>query len=112
MPYYLFNKVAGLKPQAYNFIKKEALVQVFSSEFCKIFKNTFFTEHIWATASAHVMYLLLSLILESMSMIIILICCKYMTIIFSNSVSDLLFAQIVSYCIGKKYLKKYLIRQC
>ena len=84
---------------------------MFSSEFCKIFKNTFFTEHIWATASAHVMNLLLSLILESVSMIIILICCKYMTIIFSKSVSDLLFVQIVSYCIGKKHLKKYLFKR-
>ena len=36
-----FNKVAGLRPEA----------QVFSCEFCKIFKNTFFTEHIWTTAS-------------------------------------------------------------
>ena len=37
--------------QACNFIKKETLTQVFSCEFCKISKNTFFTEHIWATAS-------------------------------------------------------------
>ena len=37
----LFNKVAGLRPQACNFIKKEALAQVFSSEFCEISKNTF-----------------------------------------------------------------------
>ena len=28
-------------PKAYNFIKKETLVQVFSCEFCKISKNTF-----------------------------------------------------------------------
>ena len=27
------------------FIKKETLAQVFSYEFCEIFKNTFFTEH-------------------------------------------------------------------
>ena len=27
--------------QVCNFIKKETLAQVFSSEFCKIFKNTF-----------------------------------------------------------------------
>ena len=36
------NKVADLRPQACNFIKKEALTQVFSCEFCKIFKNTYF----------------------------------------------------------------------
>ena len=29
-----------------NFIKKEALVQVFPDEFCEIFMNTFFIEHI------------------------------------------------------------------
>ena len=28
-----------------NFIKKEALAQVFSNEFCEIFKNPFFIEH-------------------------------------------------------------------
>ena len=35
---------------AYNFIKKEALAHVFSCEFCEIFQNTFFTEHLWTTA--------------------------------------------------------------
>ena len=34
-------------PQACNFIKKEALAQMFSCEFCEISKCTFFTEHIW-----------------------------------------------------------------
>ena len=29
-----------------NFIKKETLAQVFSCEFCEIFKNTFFIEHL------------------------------------------------------------------
>ena len=36
-----FNKVVGLRPEACNFIKKEALAQVFSCEFCQISKNTF-----------------------------------------------------------------------
>ena len=36
-----FNKVAGLC-----FIKTEALAQVFSSEFCKISKNTFSYKHL------------------------------------------------------------------
>ena len=40
-----FNKVAG------NFIKKEALAHVFSSEFCEISKNIFLTKHLWRTAS-------------------------------------------------------------
>ena len=38
-----FNKAAGL---ACNFIKKESLAQVFSCEFCEIFKNIFFTEQL------------------------------------------------------------------
>ena len=39
-------KKAGYKPQACNFIKKETLTKVFSCEFCKIFKNIIFTEHL------------------------------------------------------------------
>ena len=35
-------------------IKKEALTQMFSCEFCEISKNTFFTEHLWVTASRQV----------------------------------------------------------
>ena len=34
------------RPKACNFIKKEALAQVFSCEFCEIFKNTFFYKHL------------------------------------------------------------------
>ena len=41
-----FNKVAGP-----NFIKKESLTQVFSSEFGEIFNNSFFTEHLRMVAS-------------------------------------------------------------
>ena len=40
------------RPEAWNFIKKEALVQVFSCEFCEISKTTIFTEHLWTTASS------------------------------------------------------------
>ena len=39
------------RPQACNFINQETLAQVFSCEFCKIFKNTFFTEYPQTTAS-------------------------------------------------------------
>ena len=38
-----------LHAEAYNFIEKETLVQVFSCEFCEISKNAFFTEHLCAT---------------------------------------------------------------
>ena len=34
-------------------IEKETLAQVFSCDFCEIFKNIFFTEHLRATASAY-----------------------------------------------------------
>ena len=39
--------------RVYNFIIKEALAQVFSSDLCEISKNTFFTEHPWTTASVY-----------------------------------------------------------
>ena len=42
------NKVAGATG---NFIKKETLAQMFSCEFCEIFKNICFTENLWTTAS-------------------------------------------------------------
>ena len=37
--------------QACNFIEKETLAQVFSSEFCEISNNIFLTEHFWADTS-------------------------------------------------------------
>ena len=40
-----------LQAEAGNFVKKETLTQVFSYEFCEVFRNTFFTEHLWTTAS-------------------------------------------------------------
>ena len=39
------------QPQACNFINNETLAQVFSGEFCEVFKNTDFTEHPWTTSS-------------------------------------------------------------
>ena len=35
-------------------LKKETLARVFFCEFCEICKNTFFTEHLRATASVHI----------------------------------------------------------
>ena len=55
--------------KACNFIKKETLAEVFSCEFCEISKNTFFTEHLWTTASGitcvtvYVQYFFLILVL-------------------------------------------------
>ena len=42
-----FNKVAGLGPEI---LLKKTLAQVFYCEFCKSFKNNFFTEHLRSTA--------------------------------------------------------------
>ena len=41
---------------ACNFIQRQALAQVLSCKFCQIFKNTFFTEHLWTTASMTLKY--------------------------------------------------------
>ena len=43
---YLCQKLKKLRSEAFNFIKKESLTQVLSCEFCRISKNTFFTEHL------------------------------------------------------------------
>ena len=42
-----FNKVAGLSPQACNFIKKETLPRYFPVNFAKLIKTPFFIEHLW-----------------------------------------------------------------
>ena len=42
---------AKARAKACNFIKKEALAQVFSCEFCEISKNTFSIEHLQTTTS-------------------------------------------------------------
>ena len=44
------------RPQTCKFIKIETLAQVFSCEFCEISKNTFLTEHVWASALQATMY--------------------------------------------------------
>ena len=103
-------QVSGLRPAT--LLKKRLWHRCFPVNFVKNFINTFFTEHILATASAHAMNLLLFLILERVNLIIVLICCKNMTIIFSKIISNSFYVQIVSYCIGKKHLKKYFLRQC
>ena len=43
------NKVTGLRPAA---LLQLTLELVFFCEFYEIFKNTFFLEHLWTTASA------------------------------------------------------------
>ena len=48
---HLFQSLFSNKVQACNFIKKDTLTQVFSCELCEISKNTFYAEHLQATAS-------------------------------------------------------------
>ena len=43
----------------FNKVKKQTLAQVLYCEFCEIFKNTFFAEYLWATASSDLKLLLL-----------------------------------------------------
>ena len=47
-----------LQSDAWNFIKKGALAQVFSCEFCKIFKNTFFYKTPLVAASDYKYFIL------------------------------------------------------
>ena len=44
-----------------NFIKKETLAQMFSCEFCEIFKNIHFIDHLKTTASSNLKALTLSI---------------------------------------------------
>ena len=37
-------------------IKLQTLAQMVSCEFCEIFKNIFFTEHLWTTAFKQAVY--------------------------------------------------------
>ena len=45
---FLFNKAAGSSGKK---LQKETPAQVFSSEFCEFFKNTYFVEHLQTAAS-------------------------------------------------------------
>ena len=52
----LFNKVAGLNVaglKIWNFIKKRLKTQVFSYEYCEIFKNNYFEEHLRTAAPVY-----------------------------------------------------------
>ena len=48
---YFVSQTVKITYHRLNSIKKETLAQVFSCEFCEISKKTFFTEHLWKTAS-------------------------------------------------------------
>ena len=63
-----FNKNAG--PHACNVIKRRLTpVQVFSWQYCKIFKNSYFEEHLWTSASkSFSFYVSLSIFLHEQKM--------------------------------------------
>ena len=46
-----------LQASGLQLVEEEILTQVFPYEFCKILKNSFFTEHFWVTASVADNYL-------------------------------------------------------
>ena len=56
MPWAIFRLEIKSQALVCNFINKEALVWVLSCEFCEIFKNSFFTEHLRATASDSLLF--------------------------------------------------------
>ena len=41
----------NIQVEGCNFVTKETLAQLFSCEFCELINNTFFIEHLRATAS-------------------------------------------------------------
>lgn len=45
-------------------LKKDTLEQMFSCVFREISKSTFFTEHLWITASDHNIFSIISIILD------------------------------------------------
>ena len=51
----------GVRTEACNFIKKETLAQVFSCEFCEIFKNMYFEDHLRKAASWSLWFSLITL---------------------------------------------------
>ena len=56
----IFNKVAGWRPTA---LLRETRGQVFYCEFWEIFKNNFFTEHLWVIINTNTNLILINLIL-------------------------------------------------
>ena len=89
------------RPEACNFIKKET--QLFSCEFCKISKNTFFTEHLWTTASVFslTMGCLLTLPRPPVIVVVNLMVSLFFFSHFSNKLAGLEFPRDFSWLIWK-----------
>ena len=103
-----FNKVAGLRPYACNFIKNETLAQMFSYEFCEISKTPFFIEHLW-------WLLLISRVLPYMENAFLIISLESQIIIFSliNTRIRYLFTKILrDIFLAKKITTEAIIKSC
>ena len=82
----LFNKVTGLK--SCNFIKERLLTQLFSCEYCEIFKNNFFIKYlswlllkVWSTS-------------EQFFTEVMLFWCRYFYLTHCSGVSNVWFEQV------------------
>ena len=80
MSYRSSHQICSLKKDIFrNTFKKEILEQGLSSEFCKTFKNIFFTKHLWTTASDHMSLSeseMFSVILVTLCLVIFLLNCS------------------------------------
>ena len=86
-----------------NFIKKETLAWVFSCGFCEISKNTFFTEHLWTTASVSISFSLwkwdmeIHAFLKTILVFLLKLKEHYRTAFFESSLSDVWSKLITSF---------------
>ena len=69
-------KLVFLKNPFKDYIKKQALAQVIYCEFCAIFKNTCFTEHLCATAYVDVFELVVKHQKQSSGDVLLKRCCQ------------------------------------
>ena len=82
MSYRSSHQICSLKKDVFKNIfkkEKEILEQGFSSEFCKIFKNIFFTKHLWTAGSDHMSLSeskMFSVILVTLCLVILLLNCS------------------------------------
>ena len=105
-----FHKIHRKTPvprsQACSFIKKEALAQVFYCEFCKISKNAFFTEGLWATASEFVTEMLIFTSSRSQMFFKLSVLKNFAVImepLSNNKVTEHLWCLLLNLC-GSKYI--------
>ena len=62
-----------------------------SCEFCEIFKNTFFTEHLWATASKKVIVILV----EKQEVVMVVIAAVVVVVVNEVTIVEALLAAVV-----------------